>query len=173
MSYVVINGDTTHYKEDIVPFTTQHGKQAVNFVGDELPETDKGFKFYDDDGNLISDLSEYIYIYRQNAYSVEKDVIVPPKGSDAPLPPSAYDALNSKVNKVSSQVAAITPYEQTKKAYFGEIEKVFYDVPDGNTSIFFSNYDGKYTVERIENRLTVTFPERLTDMTDITVVVNK
>jgi hypothetical protein len=173
MPYVVINGDTTHYKEDIVPFTTQHGKNAINFIGDELPETDKGFKFYDDDDNLISDLSEYIHIYRQNAYSTEEDIIIPPKGSDAPLPPSSYDILNSRVSQVSSQVAAITPFEETQKAYYAEIEKVFYNIPEGNTTIFFDNYDGEYTVERIENRLTVKFPERLKDMTNITVIVNK
>lgn len=173
MPYVVINGETTHYKEDIVPFTTQHGKQAVRFVGDEIPETNKGFKFYDDNDKLISDLSEYIYIYRQNEYSVEEDVIVPPKGSDAPLPPSAYSVLNSRINSVDNKVNSITPYEQTKKAYYGEIEKVFYNVPDGNTTIFFDNFDGEYTVERIENRLTVRFAERLKGMTSVTVMVNK
>lgn len=173
MSYIKINGDDIHYNVTIMPFTTQHGYNAIRFIGDDIPTTDKGFMFYDDNDQLLADLSDYTHEYKPNAYSVEEDIIEPPKGTDNPIPPSAYDRLNSRVSQVSSQVAAITPFEETKKAYYGEIEKVFYNIPEGNTTIFFDNFNGEYTVERVENRLTVKFAERLKDMTNVTVMVNK
>ena len=173
MSYIKINGDDVHYDVSISPFTTQHGYGAIRFIGEDIPETDKGFKLYNDDDEVISDFSDYKYQYRQNEYSTEHDEIVYPKGTDAPLPPSAIDRVNSRVSQVDSKVNAITPYEETKKAFYGEIEKVFYNVPEGNTTIFFDNYDGEYKVSRIENRLTVTFTDRLKDMTNVTVMVNK
>lgn len=173
MSYIKINGDDVHYNVSISPFTTQHGYGAIRFIGEDIPETDKGFKLYNDDDEIISDFSDYKYQYRQNEYSTEHDEIVYPKGTDAPLPPSAIDRVNSRVSQVDSKVNAITPYEETKKAFYGEIEKVFYNVPEGNTTIFFNNYDGEYEVNRIENRLTVIFADRLKDMTNVTVMVNK
>ena len=173
MSYIKINGDNVHYNVSISPFTTQHGYDAIRFIGEDIPETDKGFKLYNDKDEVISDFSDYKYQYRQNEYSTEHDEIIYPKGSDTPLPPSAIDRVNSRVSQVNSKVNAITPYEETKKAFYGEIEKVFYNVPEGNTTIFFDNYDGEYEVSRIENRLTIKFADRLKDMTNVTVVVNK
>jgi hypothetical protein len=173
VSYIKINGDNIHYNVSISPFTTQHGYNAIRFIGEDIPETDKGFKLYNDKDEVISDFSDYKYQYRSNEYSTEHDEIVYPKGSDTPLPPSAIDRVNSRISQVDSKVNAITPYEETKKAFYGEIEKVFYNVPEGNTTIFFDNYDGEYEVSRIENRLTIKFADRLKDMTNVTVVVNK
>lgn len=173
MSYVKINGDNTKYYVSLMPFKTQHGIKAIRFVGDNIPETDKGFKLYDDNDELVSDLSEYIYLYHSNEYSVEQDNIELPTWTNEPIKPSAIDRLNSRISQVSSQVSAITPYEETKKAYYNEIEKVFYNVPIGNITIFFDNYTGEYEVKRVSDRLTITFPNRLTDATNITVMVNK
>lgn len=173
MSYIKINGDDVHYNVSISPFTTQHGYNAIRFIGEDIPETDKGFKLYNDKDEVISDFSDYKYLYRPNEYSTEHDEIIYPKGSDTPLPPSAIDRVNSRISQVDSKVNAITPYEETKKAFYGEIEKVFYNVPEGNTTIFFDNYDGEYEVNRIENRLTIKFADRLKDMTNVTVMVNK
>ena len=173
MSYVKIIGDTIRYTEDIETFTSQHGYAAIRFVGDPIPTTDKGFKLYNDNDEEISDLSDYKYEYRPNEYTVEEDIIEEPGPNNEPLPPSPYSRLSSRINQVSNQVYAITPFEETKKAYYGEIEKVFYNVPEGNTSIFFDNYNGEYEISRVENRLTVRFPEKLSDMTNITVMVNK
>lgn len=173
MSYIKINGDNTHYIVSIMPFTTQHGYNAIRFIGEDIPETDKGFKLYDDNDEVISDYSDYTNIYRKNEYSVEHDEIVYPKGSDQPLNPSPYDNLSRRISQVNSQVNAITPYEETKKAYYNEIEKVFYNIPEGNLTVYFDNYNGEYSVNRIENRLTITFAERLKDMTNVTVMVNK
>lgn len=105
MSYIKINGDDVHYNVSISPFTTQHGYSAIRFIGEDIPETDKGFKLYNDKDEVISDFSDYKYIYRQNEYATEHDEIVYPKGSDAPLQPSAYDNLSRRISKVANAVS--------------------------------------------------------------------
>ena len=169
--YLKINGSEDHYSVDISSFTTQHGHDAVRFIGDEIPETDKGFKLYNDDDTVMVDLSRFKYIYKPNEYSVVQDIIDEPSGNNEPLPPSAFDRLNSKVNRLSSQVSELTPYTDTKTAYYGEKEKTFYGVPEGNTSVFFTNYNGDYTVNRIADRLTVSFGTALEQATDITISI--
>lgn len=168
MSYIKINGEQKHYHAKVQPFNTQHGYRAIKFVGDEMPTTDKGFKKYDDNGKVIADFSQYTCPYSPNCFSVEQDTIENPSGNNNPLPPNPLDV---RLSRMSAQINSITPFTETKRGYYGEIEKVFYNVPDGNTTIFFDNYNGDYDVKRIENRLTVSFPERLTDATDITVMV--
>lgn len=166
--YIKINGEETRYNEVLEPFTTQHGYEAVRFKGDAIPETDKGFRYYDDDDTEIADLTRYKYIYKPNEYSVEHDEIVMPSGNTKPLPPNPLDV---RLANMSRQISSITPYEQSKVAYYGEIEKVFYGVPNGNVSVFFDNYDGAYDIVRAKDRVTITFPERLADMTNINISV--
>lgn len=79
--------------------------------------------------------------------------------------------VTSKADDAYNIAEAATPYTETKVGYFGEIEKVFYGVPSGNVSVFFDNYTGEYEKSRIEDRLTIRFPERLTDMTNINISV--
>lgn len=168
--YIKIIGENEKYNVKLSPFTTQHGKRAVRFIGDEIPETDKGFMLYNDDEKEIGDLSSYKYQYRPNEYSEEQDEQILPSFVDTPLNPSAIDRLNSRINRVSAQVSEITPYEQTKTAYHGEIEKVFYGVPNGVLTVTFDKYDGEYEVSRTDDRITVSFP-RLEDSTNITIMV--
>lgn len=165
--YIKINGEDTHYDVSVKPFTTQHGANAIRFVGDEIPTTDKGFKYYDDEDNEIADYSAFVYEYRPNEYSDAYDEIVYPAGSDVPLKPNPLDV---RLSNMSRQISAITPYEQSKTAYYGEIEKVFYGVPNGNVSVFFDNYNGEYSTSRVEDRFTVKFP-RLEEQTNITIMV--
>ena len=75
-----------------------------------------------------------------------------------------------KVDDTSNRVTAITPYTETKTAYYGESEKTFYDVPDGNVSVYFTDYDGDYSVSRVSGRLTISF-DTLTEQTDITISI--
>lgn len=79
--------------------------------------------------------------------------------------------LTAKTDDTAVKVDAITPYTDSKMAYFGEKEKTFYGVPQGNTSVFFSNYNGDYSVNRIADRLTVAFGTALTASTDITISI--
>jgi hypothetical protein len=76
----------------------------------------------------------------------------------------------SKISDNTDNISRISPYTDTKKAYYNEKEKTFYNVPQGNILVQFSNYQGSYAVNRIADRLTVTF-EQLTDNTDITITI--
>ena len=49
------------------------------------------------------------------------------------------------------------PYTATQTAYYGEKKKVFYDVPQGNITVFWDNYAGDYSVQRFEDGVTVSF----------------
>lgn len=77
---------------------------------------------------------------------------------------------DADINGTRQSVSNITPYTETKKAYYGEKEKTFYNVPNGNVSVFFSNYNGSYSVVRIDDRLVITF-DILTEETDITISI--
>ena len=74
------------------------------------------------------------------------------------------------VDGLREDVNAITPYTETKAAYFNESEKTFYNVPEGNVSVFFDNYNGPYSIKRIENRLIVSF-DVLRKGTNITISI--
>lgn len=78
--------------------------------------------------------------------------------------------ITEKVDQTSNRVDEITPYTDTKIAYFGEKEKVFYEVPEGNTTVFLEDYFGTYSVNRIADRLIVSFPA-LEKAVKITVMV--
>ena len=170
--YIKINGSDEHYDACVSPFKTQHGNPAVRVIG-EMPETGEGFKLYNDQDEVFSDFSDYKYIYAPNEYTTVEEEIEEADISFQPLPPSSYDKLSSRISRVNSQVQKITPYESTKTAYYGENEKVFYGVPNDNISVFFDNYSGDYSTSRVEDRLTITFPERLTTQTKITIMVQQ
>ena len=169
----IINEENKYQISSLMSFNTQHGYAAIRFIGDIIPSTNKGFLLYDDNDNQIADYSDYIFEYRQNEYSIEEDIIEPGQGSDEPLPPSIFDNINKQINAVNNRVTDITPYEETKKGYYGEIEKVFYNVPKGNVSVFFDNYFGEYIINRISNRLIISFPEKLKNITNITIMIQK
>lgn len=67
-------------------------------------------------------------------------------------------------------ISDITPYMATQTAYYGEKEKNFYNVPQGILTVYFDNYTGSYSVERIDDRLTVSF-DTLKNDTSITIIV--
>jgi hypothetical protein len=67
-------------------------------------------------------------------------------------------------------ISDITPYTATQTAYYGESEKVFYGVPQGNITVFWDNYNGDYAVERIADRIVVSF-DALTDNATISIMI--
>ena len=71
---------------------------------------------------------------------------------------------------VRQNVSEVTPYTETKTAYFNESEKTFYKVPTGNITVLFDNYNGEYTVSKVVDRVTVKF-DTLKDKTNITIEV--
>lgn len=75
--------------------------------------------------------------------------------------------ITAKVDDSANQVKAITPYTETKIAYYGETEKTFYNVPQGNVTVFGLK---EYSLERISDRLTITF-DALSEQTEITISI--
>lgn len=71
---------------------------------------------------------------------------------------------------VRKNITEITPYTETRTAYYDEREKTFYNVPDGNVAVFFDNYSGNYSVKRIRDRVYVSF-EKMKQQSNITISV--
>lgn len=74
----------------------------------------------------------------------------------------------SKVDDTSNRVDAITPYTDTKTAYYGDTSVTFYDAPQGNVTVFIDGFNGGCTTEYIGDRLYVYF-ERPIDVAQVTV----
>lgn len=169
MIYIEIDG--AKYPCSINTFVTQFGQGAIRIISPSAPLAEHGFGIYNND-KLIADMSEYTYLLREDGivkeYTKCEEHIVPASGSisDIPVNPIAqqFAAINRRIND-------LTPYTATKMAYYGETEKVFYDAPTGNVSVFFDNYNGDYTINRVENRLTITF-DALTEQTNITISIS-
>lgn len=77
------------------------------------------------------------------------------------------EGVRHNQGEISKRVDEITPYTDTKTAYIGDTEMTFYNVPEGNVTIFF---DKLYTMEKVADRITLTFDE-LDEVTDITISI--
>lgn len=170
MLYIKI-GENKYPIKKFNTFITQLGNSAVRIVGD-VPLAENGFEIVDDNDNVIGDMSEFTYLYREEdnckEYTKEAEEIIPTESfyiGDYPVSP-----IQKQISALNRRVSEITPYEQTKTAYYGEIEKVFYGVPDGVLNVTFDKYDGEYSISRIDDRVTVSFP-RLTEQTNISLMV--
>ena len=75
----------------------------------------------------------------------------------------------ARVDDTSNKVEQITPYKASKTAYIGDTEVVFLDVPQGNLSVF-SDKPINYSVERINNAISVTF-DALDEVTEVTISI--
>lgn len=49
------------------------------------------------------------------------------------------------------------PYTATATVYYGESGHNFYDVPQGNITVFWDNYNGDYSVQRFDGGVNVSF----------------
>ena len=76
--------------------------------------------------------------------------------------------ITSRTDSNSNNISSITPYTETKIGYYGETEKTFYDVPDGNVTVFGLD---EYSMTRIADRLMITF-DALTEQTEITISIS-
>ena len=153
--------------ENFGVFKTQYGNDGIRIYGD-VPITD-GFRIYVDD-DLIADKSDFKYLYREDSECKEYTSV-----EEEPIPTESYAIGDVPVNPIQRQISAlnrrisdITPYTQTKYGYYGETEKVFYNVPSGNVTVF---CDVDNSITRIEDRLIVKFAERLADTVEITIMV--
>ena len=148
--------------------TTQMGRPLLRIVSSDAPVATNGFVLWNDDESKSGDKSDYKYLYREDGnvkeYTTEPEEIIPASGFISGVPENPITVALSNLNR---RVTEITPYIATKKAYFGENEKVFYGVPNGVLTV---HMDGEYTVERIEDRVYVRF-ERLAETKEITITV--
>ena len=69
--------------------------------------------------------------------------------------------ITAKVDDSANKIVELTPYTETKVVYYGETEKTFYDVPEGNLTVYGLS---SYSVSRISNRLILTFEPSLTNI---------
>ena len=157
--YIKINGSDIHYDANITPFKTQKGNQALRVMGD-MPETDKGFIVYDDDDSVMSDFSDYIYLYRPNEYTKVEEQYQTASISFQPIN-NSYDRLSSRVSQLSSQVNAITPYTESKPVYVGDTECIFDLTKEGNISAWLVTNDNQIpcVFDVIDGKIIVTFDE--------------
>ena len=165
MLYIEFDGNK--YPCSVSTFHTQKGKDAVRIKSDA--PTANGFKIVGEDDSVIADYSDYIYLYREEGrvkeYTAESEEIIPAEGNQSGVP---VNPIQQQISALNRRITDITPYTATKEAYYGETEKVFYDVPNGNVTIF---CDVPNSYKRVDNRLIVSFEDRLTDTVEITVMV--
>ena len=173
MIYIKIGG--RKYRAKIHTFTTQSGQDAIRVISSTAPLAREGFLIVDENNDVISDRSTYINLYREDdkckEYTEVAEEIIPTEDYETGgLPDSPYKILSRRISNVNKKVNDITPYTDTKVGYYGENKKIFYNAPIGNTSVFFDNYNGSYNIERVENRLIVSF-DTLTAQTNITISI--
>lgn len=158
--YAKINGSNKKYNISLSSFETQNGNVGIRVIG-SMPTTDKGFKVYDDEDKLVGDYSEFTYEYNPNEYTKVSEEKIPASGTDAPLPPSAYDILSRSISNVNNRVSQITPYVMTKDVYIGETSCEFNLVKNGNITAWLTTQDVQLACnfEVIENKIIVSFEE--------------
>jgi hypothetical protein len=151
-----------------MPFRSQHGHNGIRFIGGIVPDiyTD-GFKLFADNGEVISDFSEYKYFYNDNAYTDEKDEIEYGKGANEPIRQNnsyaddlacLISVVNKKIDNVETE---LTPYTESKKVYIGDTNVEFDYVKSGNISAWLVVSDTQIpcVYEVIDNKIVVSFDE--------------
>lgn len=166
MLYIKI-GETKYPIDKFTTFATQMGQTAVRIIGD-VPTAENGFEIVDDADNVIGDMSEFTYLYREDEnvkeYTKESEEIIPTQSfASGDIPITPYDVLSRRISAVNSRVTQITPYEQTKTAYIDDTD-VFFDIPkDGNISVFMVDGEGQnvpFEYEQINGQIKVSFEKR-------------
>ena len=163
MLFIEIDGETYPMKAQAL--TTQLGNEAIRIISDEAPLAEDGFKIVDGDGRLVSDKSDFKYLYREDdkckEYTTSPEEIIPVQSHYmGDQPESIYSALSRQISAVSSQVSAITPYEESKDAYIGDTECVFNAGKQGDISAFVVDRDGNTipsVVTKEDDKIRVTF----------------
>lgn len=83
------------------------------------------------------------------------------------MTPYVDSRLIEHIDQLGKEVDAITPYTETKTAYIGDTEVVFFPPNIGNVTVYF---DKPYTMEKLSDRIIVSFDE-LEEVTEITISI--
>lgn len=166
MLYIKI-GENKYPIDKFGTFITQLGNSAVRIVGD-VPLAENGFLIVDDEDNVIGDMSEFTYLYREEdnckEYTKVAEEIIPTQSfATGDIPDSAFDVLSRRISAVNSRVTQITPYTESKTAYIDDTD-VFFDIhKDGNISVFMVDGEGQnvpFEYEQINGQIKVSFEKR-------------
>lgn len=166
MLFIEINGE--RYPMKAQSLTTQKGKQAIRIISKEAPLAEDGFKIVDGNGKVISDKSDFKYLYREDEnckeYIKEPEEIITTKNYYTGVQhESPYDSLSRQISAVSAQVSAITPYTESKTAYIDDTSVAFDIAREGNISVFMVDGEGQnvpFTFEQINGQIVVSFEKR-------------
>ena len=163
--YIKINGSDERYEANLMPFKTQHGNQGVEVLNG-MPQTDKGFKVYNDNDKVFADYSDYIYLYRENQYTTVEETIIPAQCGYSPLPPSQ---ISRQIASLNNRVSEVTPYTETKQAYIDDTE-VEFDYRDGNIIAYVADGQVPCNVLVEDNKIKVSF-EALEEPAKVTISI--
>lgn len=83
------------------------------------------------------------------------------------MTPYVDSRLIEHIDMLGKEVDAITPYTETKTAYIGDTEVVFFPPNIGNVTVYF---DKPYTMEKLSDRIIISFDE-LEEVTEITISI--
>ena len=75
----------------------------------------------------------------------------------------------------TDKIEDLTPYTLTKTAYYGDTEVMFYDVPNGNMSVFVKDMEGNYPnfqTSKVGSIVTVSF-DPVINNTEVTLSILK
>ena len=165
--YIEIDGN--QYPCEVKTSITQMGNTVIRVTSEEAPVAEDGFILKNGDKEF--DRSSFKYLYRMDGnvkeYTEVEEEIIPASGYVSGVP---ENPLARQLSAMNQRIADLTPYKETKTAYYGEEEKNFYGTPDGVVSVFFDKYNGEYTVIRNGNGVQVSFPT-LEKETNITIMV--
>ena len=150
--------------EKFSTFTSQFGNDAIRIVG-ETPIADNGFQIVDEEDNIISDRSDYVYLLREDDFCKEYT-----KNSEEMLPTKSFltenkstNPIQQQINTLNKRVNEITPYTESKIAYIDDTYVIFDIVKEGNISVFMVDNDGQnvpFTFEQINGQIVVSFEKR-------------
>ena len=166
MLFIEIDG--VSYPMKAQTFRTQKGQEGVRIFSDEAPLAQDGFKIVNGNGKVISDKSDFKYLYRETPncreYTTKPEEIIPTSSHYEEMKTiDPYSELSKQISAVSAQVSAITPYTESKIAYIDDTEVRFDITKEGNISVFMVDGDGQnvpFTFEQVNGQIIVSFEKR-------------
>ena len=161
MYYIKIENEKYPIQQ-ISPFKTQLGNDAIRVVSD-APLATEGFLIVDEYDEVISDRSNYKYLYREDdtckEYTTVEEEIISTESflmQDIPASP-----IQRQISSLNRRVSAVTPLTMSKKVYIGDTECTFDLVKGGNISAWLVTKDTQVecAFEVIDNKIQVLFDE--------------
>ena len=174
MLFIEIDGLSYPMKAQV--FTTQKGQEAIRIISQEAPLATNGFKIVNGNGKIISDKSDFKYLYREDEnckeYTIEAEEIFPIMAYyTKSQSKSFYESLLEQVDTINNRINALTPYEETKNVYIGDTEVRFDNIiKKGNITAYLVVNNQPYPCEVVtyEDYIIVTFDE-LEDIGTVTI----